>query len=346
MQQIGLYVVTAVLTLLIWASADQLLTETAELPMSITVRGRRGSEFVVTPAEEATRTYLVTFRGRQADVKNLSDLTSRPLTLTVEDAALEVGGLGLRSLTLLDELREHESAFPGCTIQHVDPPTTSIAVDRRITREVPVFVRTGNLDYSVEPRVSPTMIAVTLLQTQWERIQDANPRVAVNAENDMATQPEGTPIKLDVPLDSILQSDSGSVPVVSLAPQTVEVRATLRRRLKRGTIQAVPIKFVGSHPLWNRYTVQFRQPNPPDTLRITVVGPPDEVDRLASGERKTFALISLAASDTTAEGGYQFFKPEFSLPAGVQLADDETVESFEIRLVRRNETPPAGDRTD
>ncbi len=344
MQQIGLYGATAVLTLLIWVSADQLLTESVELPMSITIRAPRGSDFVVTQAEDAPRTYLVTFRGRQADVNKLPDLVSRPLTLTIEDAELASGGLGTRLLDVVDELRDREAEFPGCTIQHVDPPTTRIHVDRRITREVPVVFRGGNLDYSVEPRVSPPSVNVSVLQSHWEQVEGSNPRIAVDAESDMATQPEGMPLKLDVPLDPALESDSGNVPVVSVSPKTVEVRATLRRRLKRGTIQAVPIKFVGSRLLWNEYTVQFRQPNPPDTLRVTVVGPPEEVDRLVSGDRKTFALIYLAASDASAEGAYQFFKPEFNLPRAVQLAEDETVETFEMRLVRRTDTLPARER--
>ena len=74
------------------------------------------------------------------------------------------------------------------------------------------------------------------------------------------------------------------------------------------------------------------------------MGPPDEVDKLVSGQRKTFAVINLGNPDSLAGDSYQFFKPEFSLPPGVELADDQLIESFEIRLLRRPETTPGTER--
>jgi len=341
MQNLRLWFATVFVTLVIWVSADQLLTESVELPVAISIRPERGSDYVITPLDTSVRKYVVTFSGRQADMNKLGDIVSTPVVLTVTDEVLGSKSLGRQNLVLVDELRSREAEFPGVAVTRVDPPTAAINVDRRVVHEVPIVLQRGALDYTVEPRVQPSVARVTVLQTEWERIQSANPRSVVNAEGDLAKQPEGEPIKLDVPLAAALRTDVGDLPVIDVSPSTVEVRATLRRRRKTGTIQAVPIKFLAGQILWNRYHVEFRQPNPPETLRISIVGPPEEVDRLVSGERKTFAILSLAGSDSFEENTYQFYKPEFNLPPGVELAEDQTIESFEIRLVRRP-PPPAG----
>lgn len=335
MNNLGLWGATILCTLVIWVSADQLLTESVELPIPITPRSERGSDFVVTPLDESVRRYLVTFSGRQGDTNKLRDMASAPVELTLSDEFLADKGVGSHKLRLVEELRSRPATIPGVTVTRVDPPELSVIVDRRLVQEVPVTIQTGRLDYAVEPRVQPSVVRVTLLQTQWDRVRNANPRVIVDAEGDLAKQAEGVPVKLDVPMAAMLRSDIGDVPVMSVRPSVVEIRATLRRRRKSGTIQAVPIKFLGGRMLWNQFSVEFRQPNPPETLRIDVVGTPEEVDKLVSGELKTFAVLSLAGSGSFEENTYQFYKPEFNLPQGVQVAEDQIIESFEIRLVRR-----------
>lgn len=344
MQQVRLLSATIALTVLIWASADQLTTERADLSVPITVVTQRNSDWVVESLEDPSRKYLVQVSGRQADVANLADLAIRDIKLTISDTGLANRGLGTHNLSLLEELRAHRSAFPGCAVVQVEPRTMRIRVDRRIREVVPVNVQLGALNYSVEPRVDPATVSVTVLQTAWDRIRDANPRIVLDAESYMKSQPEGEPIRLDVPVAADVSSDAGQIEALSIEPETVVLRATLRQRRKSGTIQAVPIKLVVSRGTWNRYDVQFRRENPPETLGVKVVGSPDEVDKLVSGQRKTFAVINLGNPDALAGDSFQFFKPEFNLPPGVELADDQLIESFEIRLRRRPETTPETER--
>lgn len=341
MQQLWLLSGTAALTLLIWVSADQLATKKVEMSVRIVVRAEPNSNLIIKSMEDASQRYLVTLSGRQSDVSRLGDLGARDIVITIKDSTVSGQGLGQQTLSLLEELQARQSDFAGCTALHVEPATIQIKVDRRIEREVSIHAHLGNLDYSVEPRVDPATARVTVLQTEWDRIKNANPRIVLDAVSDMGNQPEGEPIRLEVPLVSVIKNDGSDVAALSVIPKTVTLRATLRRRRKAGTIQAVPVKFLVSQSVWNRYDVQFRQANPPETLRVHVVGPPDEVDKLVGGQRKTFAVITVGSPDSMPDGSFQFFKPEFNLPPGVKLADDQVTESFEIRMVRRAE--PASD---
>jgi len=343
MQQVGLWTSTVALTLLIWVSADQLITESVELPVTVSVRAAPIGDLVVTLLDDAASEYLVTVSGRQSDVAKLGDGATRLVTLTFDESMLHGRELGPQSISLLDELQSMPSEFPGCTVEHVEPATVDILVDRRVERLVPVTVRSGSLDYGVDPQVDVTSARVAVLQSEWDTIEGANPHLAIEADSYMASQVEGEPIKLEVPLQMI-SSDLRSIRPLSVSPGTVTLRATLRRQRKAGTIQAVPVKFVVSANVWSHYTVEFRQENPPETLSVRVVGPPDEIDRLVNAQRKTFATIMLGTQNASSDGVFQFFKPKFNLPIGVELAVDQEIESFEIRLVPKGNSSGAADR--
>ncbi len=343
MQQLGLWFSTVALTLLIWVSADQLITESVEVPVTVSIRAAPNSNLVVTLLAGGTSEHLVTVSGRQSDVGKLGDGATRLIVLPLDESVLHGRELGPQSISLLEQLQSRPSEFPGCTVERVEPETVEVVIDRRVQREIPVTARLGSLDYSVQPQVDVTTAIVTVLQSEWDTIKDANPRLAIDADSYMASQAEGEPIRLDVPLQTI-STDSRSIRPLAVSPETVVLRATLRQRRETGTIQAVPVKFVVSANVWSHYAVEFRDENPPETLSVRVVGPPDEIDRLVSGQRKTFATIMLGTQDASADGAFQFFKPKFNLPIGVELADDQEIESFEIRLVPRGTSPGAPDR--
>ena len=339
MQQTRLLMTTALLTLFVWVSADQLLQETAEFSIGIQVRGEPQSNMVVTPAEGALDSYKVTVSGRQASITALRQGGIAPVVITIADSAIQGRDLGQVILSLRDELRANASLLVGCTIQSVQPPTMPVIIDRRIDVKVPVRVRPGSLDYAVEPQVDPEMVQATILQSTYEHIREANPRITLDAESYLRNQPEGQAVKLQVPLPPSIASDLESFTPFRVSPETVTLRATLRRRLTRGTLKAVPIKFLLSPNIHRRYDIRYREENPPETLSIDVVGPPQIVDKLVSGERKTFAVIALKSPDPIADAPYEFFTPEFQLPPSVDLAEDQTVPTFEIKLISRIESP-------
>lgn len=343
MEQFRLLSGTAVLTVLIWVSADQLLTETQELDVTIALRTEPNSDFVLGFVEGSPTRFRITASGRQGDLNILRD--QGRLELTVGDAVLLTSDLGLRDLNLQDRFRERGLVFAGCAVLRVQPAVAKVYVDRRMSVEVPIVARFGNLGYVVEPRVDPDRVHVTIMQTIYDRVRTANPRVALDVETYLANQPEDEPVRISgIPLRAEIESDLGPVLVESVSPDTVTLRATLRRRWKTGTIQAVPIKLLGSGRVLNKFVIEFKNPNPPDTMSLKVVGPAAEVDRLVSGELKVFATISITGSTARWPDDYGFCFPQFDLPPSVQLADDQITPKFDIRLVPRPDAMRESDR--
>ncbi|NOT02666.1 MAG: hypothetical protein HOP29_18830 [Phycisphaerales bacterium] len=339
MERFSLISATVGLTFLVWAAADQLITETVELPAAITLRIDPAANMIVAPADASPPSFMIHLSGRQSDVSNLGDRASqRNVVLTVPDAVLQGLPLGEQDLPLLSILEQNPSKFPGCIVQGIEPPTFRVHVDRIVERNLNVVIRPGNLDYTVAPLVEPTSVQATIRQTFWSNIENANPRIALDAESLLKNQPEGRPIDLDVPLTKTVWSDVGEADLKTVSPPRVTLRATLAGRRETGVIQAVPVRFLVGDNVWKRYDVVYRQPNPSETLNVTVVGPPAEIARLKSGERKVFAFIPLGNPDAMAE--FQFVKPEFNLPPGVELAEDGTLYNFEIRLQRRPDAVP------
>ena len=332
MGQFKLLSATVALTVLIWTVAEQMTTGEAEFTARIAVQSPPNSALVLTQAADGPEFYWITVNGRQTVVEELRDAPPAALTITVSDRAI-----GPVDLQLVDELRA--AALPqlrGCTVESVRPPSMRVQIDRRITISVPVLVKPGNLAYDVEPIVEPDTVNATILETEYQRIAEAFPRVELDAETHLRDKTEGEPITLrnSVPLSPVVQSDAGPVNA-SLEPDMVTLRATLRHQQVTGTIQAVPIQFRGSWSVLSRVEIEYRDPNPAETISIKIVGPPDLVDRLISGERKTFAVIPLGAADNRGGGQFQFFRPEFDLPPGVTLAPDFAPPVIELRLVPR-----------
>ena len=170
-------------------------------------------------------------------------------------------------------------------------------------------------------------------------MSSASPHVNLDAETYLKNQPEEQALSLQVPLPLIVASDTEPLTPFSINPASVTLRATLRERLSRGTLQAVPIKFLVSPNVHRRFDIVYRKENPPETLRIDIIGPPQAIDKLVTGERKTFAVITLKSPDPISGASYEFFKPKFQLPAGVELAKDQVVPTFEIKLVPREQLP-------
>lgn len=343
MEQFRLLFGTTVLTVLIWVSADQLLTETQELDITIALRTEPNSDLVLRFVDGSPSRFRITASGRQGDINNLRD--QGQLELTIADVVLG-SELGSRDLNLQDRFRERGLVFAGCAVLRIQPAIVKVYVDRRMTVEVPIVARFGNLGYAVEPRVDPDSVHVTIMQTLYDRIRTANPRIALDVETYLANQPEDEPVRVPgIPLRAEIESDAGTFAVENVSPDTVSLRATLRRRRKTGTIQAVPIKLLASGSVLNRFVIEFKNPNPPETMSLKVVGPADEVDKLVSGERKCVATISIGGSAAlSADTTYEFYEPQFDLPPSVQLTDDQKTPRFEIKLVARADSARESDR--
>jgi hypothetical protein len=334
-QQIRLLTTTALMTIFIWVSADQLLREEAELPVVFTVRAGPNSDIVIDKSPDTPDTFLVTVSGRKRDIAALREGGTLKINITVNDDAFQGRTTGSLSLSLRDELRANPSYLTGYDIKHVKPPNIIVNVDRLIDVNVPVRLLRGGLDYAVDPVVDPPNVDVRVLQSVYDRIASANPRVLLDLADTLLDRPEGEALKVSVPLIGEILTDRETLQVAAIEPETVTIRTTLRSRLKQGTINAVPIKFQASRTVYDRFNIEFRDENPPETIRIDVRGVPEQVDRLVSGELKTAAVIVLISPSGVDGGDFQFYTPRFDLPDGIELLNERELPTIEIRLSPR-----------
>ncbi len=339
MPQLRLLATTALFSVIIWMAADQLSSETADLTVTITLKSEDGSRVVLTPAADAPNKFIATVKGRQANITALREAGTRNVTITLADDILTQRKPGPINVPLQEQLAAIPSLFPGCTVLSVTPPILPAMLDRRVEVSLPVRVAPGNLEYTVAPGTDQTAVTAVILESIWSEIEQSDPHIVLEAEPILREQPEDVSLRLDVRLGTTVTTDVGTLSAESVTPRTVTLRATLRRRLASGTIQAVPIRFMVSPNVQKRFDVEYRDENPVATLRLDVVGPPEEIDKLVTGETKAFAVIQLTSPDPLTVGTYQFYKPEFTFPKGVQLSPDQVVPSFEIRLIPRVITP-------
>ena len=102
MQHVRLLTYTTILTGLVWASADQLLIETVELPVKILVTAAPNSGLVVQAAGDVPETHLVTLAGRKAAVAKLRQRETPEVTLKLGGECVSAssdGGAGADRLS-------------------------------------------------------------------------------------------------------------------------------------------------------------------------------------------------------------------------------------------------------
>ncbi len=327
---------TVFLTVLIWGLADQLATETLEITVPIRIRSAPGSGLVVSTFGETPDTVTVRLAGRQRDINTVRDSQRDPVVIELDRNSVRNRELNPFELSTLEALQARKSSFLGCTVESVEPDVIRLLIDRTEKHEIPVRIKPGQIQYIAPPRVEPNTVVVNILRSRFARIKDAQPHILVDAETHLRDQSEDVALRLPIPLERVVHSELGNVSARDIEPDTVTLRATLRQRVKDATLQAVPIKFQLSRNLLNGYDIEFRDRNPVETLTVRISGPAEEVDRLESGERRTFAIITIGSTNILDQAEYQFFRPELNLPAGVTLAEGETLPNFELRVVPRD----------
>lgn len=325
MAQVKLIAMSAVVTVLIWLSADQLLTETTTVQVTIQPVAVAGESYTVHPLGDRSQKFHVGLSGPQKMFARLKE--AGPLTI---ELPIETRTTGLLNIKVLDALRKDRDWFPGLTVDSVVPEFLDVIVDRDITVPLPVWVDKGTLDYDVDPSVEPDSVQVTLSQRRFHDIPTEKRRLVLRAENLLRNKKKGELLSFPVPLEAKVDGID-----VKVAPARVNLRATVREQRVTNTIAAVPIRFTGSADLWNEFRISLKDRGTLLTQPITVKGPAEIVARLVAGSIKVTGLIALNRDDTLNPERYRAKKPVFvGLPAGVELANPEGIESIEFRLVR------------
>lgn len=330
MEQIKLMLGTVVLTLLIWTTADQLLSDTHEIEVTIVpVTSGEHPAIVQTDPPGQTR-FKLTVTGPRRRVEQLRDQARtgqlRPLSIPVPDHISGTVNVDVRRA-----LEGQSGQLLGLRVDKVDPPQVRVLVDRLTTVVMPVQVERGVMEFDVPPRADPAEVRVTLPESALANLAQVQLRLAV--ADLFLNQPAGESLTIPgVPLPQKL----GEVDIQT-DPPTVTIRATLREQIKIGTIPAVPIAVQASPENFNRFEVRTRDGRTLISRAITVQGPPAVVDSLVAGRTPVTGRVVLTG-DLVAQGG-QFIElqPVFDLPPDVHLA--APVQPVELSLIPRSSPP-------
>ncbi|MCH7812408.1 MAG: hypothetical protein IID40_00150 [Planctomycetes bacterium] len=322
MQQVKLISVTAVLTLLIWTTADQLLSETVEVQVTIYATPGGASGMIVETDPPDQNSFLVRLTGPKRIVDRVRKDGLPAIALPVPDAPN-----GRYPIDMKQALADYPERFKNLRVEAVSPPRVVVVIDHLVTVNMPVFVQRGDLEYEVPPTVEPAEVAVTLRQAALDRIPPGQRRVVLEVEDLLGDRPRGSP--LEIPGAPVLSQVDGID--VQLEPNTVTVRATLREQSTTGTIAAVPIHIAASFDDFSRFRIETRDGSTLITRAINVRGPPAAVERLVSGAARVTGVIVLTGDVASLAGDFHELEPVFDLPAGVTLAGP--VAPIEFRLV-------------
>jgi len=309
--QVKLISLTVVLTLLIWTTANQLLSDTVEVPITVVPEPAAGSDMIVRTIPPDQNRFVVTLTGP----KRIVEQVRAEKTLSVAIPVPDIPENGPRSVDLKKELSAFPEQFRGLLIENVRPPRIRVMIDHPMTLTVPVFLERGDLEYEVPPMVDPAEVEVVISQLAYAEVADSQKRLTLDVGELLRDKPEGDPLKLEgVPLPLRMGGQD-----VQPVPETVTVRATLRQQIKTATIPAVPILIAGSVDIFNRYRIRTRDGTTLITRAIAVRGPVVAVDRLVSGGTRVTGAVVLTGDIAAQAGRWVELEPVFDLPAEVRV---------------------------
>ncbi len=342
MEQVKLLSTTAVLAVLVWAAADSLVNETGSVEVTVEVVPKAATSSmlidVVAPVGGAFEIEISGPRRIVEAVQSQSPLAARlriaerptgPVTITMDNEYLE------------RELAEQFNEFHSLAVVSVEPATLRIHVDRMLSKELGITMARLGLSYDVEPQLKRTSSNVHLRESRFREFAPLGELPPLDISSDVdrlfREQPPGQSKTISITLDV---RDYG--PDARLAPDAVDVTATVKVQRSVAQIAAVPILLAVSFTnLEKAYRPVARDGTPLDIVApgITVSGPSDAVDRLVRGDTRVYGIIRLKAADLEEPGAIKLMTPEYQLPPDVELAVQP--QPVEFKLIAASDTVTA-----
>ena len=322
MRQFRLISVTAILSLLIWTMAAQLLSDQVGVQVTVVPKPVGGSGMIVQTVPPEANQFSVTLSGPT----RLVDQVRSDAPLSIEIPVPDVRPNGHRSIDVRKELAEYPALFHGLLVESVDPPEIQVLIDHETTVTMPVDVEYGDLEFQVPPRVEPAEVEVTISELTLAGLEEEQRRVVLNVEKLLRGKPAGEPLREAAPL---LPQRLGQANV-RIEPHSVIVFATLAEQSTTATIPAVPILVAASFDTFNKFRLQSRDGTTLITRAITVQGPPAVLDRLVAGSTRVTGLIVLTSDLASEVGDAIELEPQFDLPPEVRLVERVAPVEFEL----------------
>ncbi len=336
--QLRLLAMTAILTVLIWVSADSLVTEVATIAVSF--RASPATNMLVQLNSPVDR-HEVQVSGPRRTVEAVKGRGTYSVRLPIDDRPTGEAVLPLDRFLLKREMSEQWSEFRRLSVVSIEPNMLPIIVDHMTNVEVEVAAKRLTLSYEVEPQLQRSSVSVrmrdSVIQT-WPTGQPLNIDVSQELERLLKDQPVGKSVTLRVGLDARRFGADAEI-----SPNAIEMTATVRAQRTAQRIPTVPILVAMSFTGLDRPVRAVARDGSPVTLvtqAITVTGLTDDVMRLVRGETRAYGIIHIKEDDFQEMGVLKLAVPEFHLPKGVELAGD--VAPIEFQLLPRSTTssPP------
>lgn len=332
MDQLRLFGMTAVLTLLIWAGADSLVTETASVGIVLkAVPAVPGSNMVIR-VEPSREWFDVQVSGPRRTVQAVQLRGPYHLRLPMEDRPTGEAAISLDRYTLKRELAEQWADFRNLSVVSVNPGALSVVVDRVVTKVLDVTAKRLTLAYDVEPQLQRTTVNVRIRESFLQTLPAGQPLqidIAPDIERLLKEQPVGKSVTVRVALDSRRFG-----PDAEVTPNAVEVNATVRAQRSTEQIPTVPVLVAMSFANLEKRVRAVTREGTPLTLvtqTISVTGPTDEVMRLVRGDTRAYGVIQIKEDDLQQMGVLKLAAPEYHLPKGLELAEEPP--SIELQLI-------------
>ncbi len=327
MEQAKLLGMTAVLTVLIWATADSLVSETFTLNILIEVAPMAPGSTMLIEAEESVE---VQISGPRKEVEAVRRREARRLRLPIEDRPTGQADITLDRQTLKRRMAEQWPEFKKLSVVSVEPPILPVRIDHMIERDVDITLNRLTLNYADPPRLARTNATVRMRESEFlERARDGRLDaidIADPLERQLREKVAGRSATISVGLDATVFG-----PDARITPGTIEVTATISTERSTEEIPTVPILLAVSFANLERpFAALPADGNLPVTRTIRVTGTTAAVARLLRGETRAFGLIHLKEDDLHVWADFRPMTPEYHLPPGVELAEEP--EPIEFKL--------------
>ena len=337
MVQARLLSMTAILTALIWASADRLVNETASVDVSISSVPSAADSDMLVRLGSAPEWFEIQISGSRKIIEAVRARGALNVRFPTPELPTGPATVSLDRTTLRQELGKRYSEFDKLRVVGVTPNSMPVIVDHMVVKDVEVTADRLALAYDAQPQLQRVSTKVRMRESHFMALPPGEPlrvEIGPNVERLLADKPFGRSATVTVPLDT-----RPFGPDAELVPNVIEATATVRADRSTEQIPTVPVLVAVSFANLDRSVRAVDRAGAPlelVTQTITVSGSTDEVARLARGETRAYGIIQLKEDDLQDLGVLKLVTPEYHLPPGVSLAVEPQPVELQLILASGN----------
>jgi len=339
MQTVRTAGVVVLVTLLVWAFAENESLRSQTLPVS--VRLVSSPDRLVTPPEDDaagpgwSSPVSLTIEGSASSIDAFRQAAARGLELTFGEEMPPIDGEG--SVDLAVAFARHEAVrASGVTIATADPPALRVRVDRLIDVELPIVVLVDEAELAGPPTPARATASLRLPERRAGELGENAVVTARLGESALSTLEPGR-VELVRGVRLAPPEAVAGAPGVQITPPTTDVTIALRSRIASLTLSTTPVHVRLPAAELGRWDIRVAG----DTVLrdVTVSGPSELIDRIRSGQLPVVAVVSLTFEDL--ERGIESKAASFSaLPTPLVFRVEDDQVGLSIRRLEPAPGPP------